>query len=255
MGCSGYGFFALVLNFLAVACTFTALLTPLWVTNTVVDSSYNNVVKSAATGVGVWAICIDVKWDNTATLVKGDSTASNYNIKDCYAYFNALDRTIARFDGQLKFDKYDTSICDHFELDKDRAAGALGVMTGLRKDNMMNFLKKTCSSSGKAVLAMVVGMAVCLFLSFVILIFGVCCCDNKSCMIQMARFLVILSTIFSVVLSFLVFSQFTQLRYDEAVYHASLYLEIAAFVLALILTWAIEQHIYAGGKKQQTDHI
>ncbi|KAF0706063.1 hypothetical protein AaE_014275 [Aphanomyces astaci] len=254
MGCSGYGGLAIALNFLALACAFTALLTPKWVSNSAVDASYNGVVKSADTGFGVMLMCFDVKWDNTATLVKGTNTASNYNINDCYGYYNPLERTIARFDGQLKFDKYTVSICDHYAVDNDRAARALGIMAGLRKDAMKNFLDKTCSDSGKAVLVMTLGSPLCLFLSFVILIFGVSCCDNRSCMVQMTRFLTILSSMFSVVLSFLVFSQFTQLRYADATYGYSLYLEIAAFVLTIVLSWAIEQHILCGGKGSNHVH-
>ncbi|RHY30581.1 hypothetical protein DYB32_006981 [Aphanomyces invadans] len=255
MGCSGYGGLAIALNFLALASALTALLSSKWVTNSAVDVSYNGVVKGADTGFGVMLMCLDVKWDNTATLVKGTNTASNYNINDCYGYFVPLERTIARFDGQLKFDKYMTSICDHYAVDNDRAAGALGTMSGLRKDAMKNFLDKTCSSTGKAVLAMTLGSPLCLFLSFIMLVFGVCCCDNRSCMVQMTRFLTILSAIFSVVLSFLVFSQFTQLRYADATYGFSLYLEIAAFVLTILLSWAIEQHILGGGKGTRHDRI
>ncbi|KAF0695906.1 Aste57867_13298 [Aphanomyces stellatus] len=255
MGCSGFGALALALNFLAMSCAFTALLTPLWVSNTGVDPSYTNVVKSVDTKVGVWAICFDTKWDNTGTLVKGDKTAANFNIKDCYAYFNPLERTIARFDGQLKFDKYTTSVCNHYEADNDRAAGAMGIMAGMRKDNMGAFLAKTCSTSGKAALAMVIGTCVCLVLSFVLLVVGVSCCDNKSCIVQMTRFLAILACLFSTVLSFFVFSQLSQLRYADGRYDASLYLEIGAFVLTIALTWAIEQHVLRGGKKPFADQL
>ncbi|KAF0708929.1 Aste57867_6157 [Aphanomyces stellatus] len=227
----GLGGFAVAINFIAMACAFTALWIPLWVSNTGTYLATDRNIQ-----VGIWNLCVV----QTRPDIK----------KHCFAYYTSQ--------GQL--DDYNsphsplradsmTSVCSNYASDDKRTVDALTNESGVHPESMHAFLAKTCSSSGHATFALAICTVICLFLSCAALVVGIYLCRTMLVVVHVARFLTILAGLFSTVLSFVAFTHISELRYGpDGKFDLSVYLEGISFVATIVLSWAIEQYLVHSGK-------
>lgn len=189
MRCDCWGFFALLFILIATVLNISSLIVPLWSLK-----SYKTLDTKLTFSAGLWGFCSDFP-------VFSDSKNSTDSM--CFFY-----RESTKLKGAMKNNqKYNKvfgdqqSACSVYNSDDTNKRDAYLQMfasnTPLKSSQFDQFLKKSCSSIGKASLGFI--FLACFFGIFSFLLNAIaCCCTTKKWILNIGMALSILAGIFSI---------------------------------------------------------
>ncbi|EQC32523.1 hypothetical protein SDRG_09849 [Saprolegnia diclina VS20] len=246
MPCSCVGMLSVAASAAAVVLSAFAAGLPLW---SLLAYSNNGQMTSATFTAGVWGYCTDVSF------LQSGSHGLDENVQttgQCYLYYSSSRNVrvdLNASDANSTIVLPNQGACATFAQDGGSKKRLLSTVLDIDEATFDAFLTNTCSAKGKASLAFAMLSPIFGAFAFCLLLAGVCCARNESCIVGFAAMMTGLATIWAAI-AFIVWNgqapSGQRLRLG-----ASYYMEVAATVSYATSCFFAAVHMQQGKKSER----
>ncbi|KAF0690436.1 Aste57867_18168 [Aphanomyces stellatus] len=245
MTCTVVGFLAMFIAAAGIALSGASAGLPLW---SMLGQTNNGELAAASFTSGVWGYCTDLSFSNTGTKLNLNFSAPvpTNGHSQCFLYYSS-NKNIRVMNNTIVLPEQ--GACTTFQQDGTSATRLMGTITGLDVATFDDFLTKTCGVKGKLSLAFAMLSPVFGVLGLLMLVLGVCCSKNRSCLVSFALFMNVLAGVWALVVC-VVWSQ-QQPAGGALTFGISYYLGIAGLVCYFTASFFLSVHMTQGRSKEE----